>query len=133
MYAVLKRTYHEDRTTGELKVFTDDGAEKATVRTLELPWKSNQKQISCIPEGEYAVRRRLSAKHGMHFELVNVPGRDLILIHPANFISQLRGCIAPGLEHLDIDQDGKIDVANSKPAMLILLQLLTDFKLIIKS
>lgn len=50
----------------------------------------------------------------------DVPGRSEILIHVANYVNQLMGCIAPGLYHRDIDNDGIIDVTNSGDAMDIL-------------
>jgi hypothetical protein len=64
--------------------------------TIELPWLENQKRISCIPEGEYILQKRFSPKFKWHLHLMNVPGRDLILIHPANDAKkELLGCIAP--------------------------------------
>jgi hypothetical protein len=64
--------------------------------TIELPWKNNESRISCIPEGKYALVKRYSPHHKWHLELQNVPGRQLILIHPANdAMSELEGCIAP--------------------------------------
>jgi len=64
--------------------------------TIELPWRNNQKRISCIPEGSYKVEKRFSEKFGNHLELKNVINRSLILIHPANnALKELKGCIAP--------------------------------------
>lgn len=66
--------------------------------TLELPWADNQKEISCIPVGEYACKRIRSIKHGETFEVLNVPNRAGILFHVANYLHEIRGCIAVGLE-----------------------------------
>lgn len=64
--------------------------------TIELPWKDNERQKSCIPEGRYALSKRGSAKYGLHVWVQKVPGRSLILLHPANDAkTELRGCIAP--------------------------------------
>jgi len=64
--------------------------------TIELPWRNNQKRISCIPEGTYKVEKRFSEKFGNHLELKNVLNRSLVLIHPANnALKELKGCIAP--------------------------------------
>lgn len=64
--------------------------------TIELPWKENAAGRSCIPEGRYRLRRRWSRRFGRHWQLVAVPGRDLILLHAANNAqTELRGCIAP--------------------------------------
>ena len=64
--------------------------------TIELPWERNEREISCIPEGKYFIRKRYSAKYKWHLELVDVPNRTYILIHPANNAQkELLGCIAP--------------------------------------
>ncbi len=93
----------------------------ATFPSLELPWKNNQTSVSCIPAGTYSMIKHTSPKFGPCYWIQNVPGRSEILVHPANFVRQLRGCIAPGLTHADIDGDGNIDVTNSKVAMQKLL------------
>lgn len=65
--------------------------------TLELPWKKNQKSISCIPEGKYKVIMEYSPRFNRLLpELKGVPERDEIKIHPANWPKELNGCIAVG-------------------------------------
>ena len=87
----LFRTYYTNGTNGQLLL----NGEKLC-STIELPWKNNVSQISCIPEGKYGLRKRYSQKFGWHLLLMDVPGRELILIHPANnAITELKGCIAP--------------------------------------
>jgi len=84
----LIRTYHRDGTNGELKLMV--------CNTIELPWLQNERRVSCIPEGRYELRQRKTAKRGQHLLVVNVKGRDGILIHPANDAKkELHGCIAP--------------------------------------
>ncbi|MBZ5857588.1 DUF5675 family protein [Flavihumibacter profundi] len=64
--------------------------------TIELPWRKNQRNISCIPEGRYPLAIRFSKRHRMHLQVMNVPERSLILIHKANnALKELAGCIAP--------------------------------------
>ena len=73
--------------------------------TGELPWRDNIREKSCIPPGVYSAGWRNSPKHGLCYHVDGVPGRDHIQIHSANlmgdvekgFVSQLLGCIAPGL------------------------------------
>jgi hypothetical protein len=61
-----------------------------------LPWRENEKKVSCIPEGYYLLRKRYSRKFQWHIEVVAVKNRSSILVHPANnAISELKGCIAP--------------------------------------
>ena len=64
--------------------------------TIELPWKDNEKNTSCIPEGRYELKKRYSPRFKAHLLVKDVPGRSVILIHPANdALKELRGCIAP--------------------------------------
>lgn len=91
MILLLERNYFPDGTNGTLKIES-----KLLCFTIELPWKNNAKRVSCIPEGEYFLKRRFSQKFGWHLHLQNVPSRGLILIHPANDVkNELLGCIAP--------------------------------------
>lgn len=64
--------------------------------TLELPYRANQENISCIPAGEYNVIPYKSKKHGDIFLLENVPNRTFIEIHPGNTDKDTNGCILPG-------------------------------------
>jgi len=69
--------------------------------TLELPWKDNQRRISCIPEGEYKVRLRTAKESGsreyLHLLVQDVPNRDYILFHRGNSAKDTSGCILVGL------------------------------------
>ena len=79
--------------------------------TLELPWKDDQTDVSCIPLGEYQVIPHNSVEHPDVWEITNVPNRSGILIHNANFISEVRGCIAVGESQLMLN--GKKMVTHS--------------------
>lgn len=76
-------------------------------KTLELPWRDNQRQISCIPSGEYDVEMRLSNKYGRIYWVRKVPNRTYILIHSGNYAgdkeqglkSHVMGCILLGKHH----------------------------------
>jgi hypothetical protein len=68
--------------------------------TLELPWKNNANEISCIPTGQYPVafRNDPGSKYKYrHLHVRNVPGRQWILVHKGNFPKDTLGCILPGL------------------------------------
>lgn len=87
----LDRMYLKNATHGLLRF-----EENFVCYTLELPWVSNQKQISCIPEGRYLLKKRYSEQFKDHLEVLDVPNRSLILFHPANNAQrELKGCIAP--------------------------------------
>jgi hypothetical protein len=87
--------------------------------TIELPWKSNQKDISCIPNGNFMVTKINSPKHGNCFGITGVPEREDIEIHSANTADQLEGCIAVGLSWGYME--GKRAVFNSRIALKNLL------------
>lgn len=85
--------------------------------TLELPWRENQVNISCIPAGEYRYKLRFSpGKQYYVLELQDVPGRTYIQVHIGNFTHQIQGCILPGYGIKDIDRDGVLDVTDSEAA-----------------
>ena len=91
MVLELSRTYFPNGTNGKLEC---EG--KLICNTIELPWKNNERKVSCIPEGKYLLQKRYSKKFKWHIEIVNVSNRNSILFHPANnAIKELNGCIAP--------------------------------------
>jgi hypothetical protein len=91
MELTLVRMPHPEGTNGAL---THEG--KHVCHTIELPWLENMRNVSCIPDGRYVLQKRFSVKRGEHLEVMGVPDRSAILIHPANYaLEQLRGCIAP--------------------------------------
>ena len=105
------------QSLGILTIYDDNDFPYWECRTLELPDLDNKNRISCIPEGEYEVVKRNSAKYGDHFHILDVPNRSYILIHSANYKRQLLGCLAVGLSHTDIDGDGHRDVTRSKSTL----------------
>jgi hypothetical protein len=86
----LTREYRGTGTNGVMKL--------VVCHTLELPWRDNERNVSCIPEGRYELRKGMSQKHGVHIRVRDVPGREGILLHPGNHAERdLKGCIAPVL------------------------------------
>lgn len=83
-----------------------------TCSTLERPWLNNQHDISCIPKGTYHCT--IQPFHTTHmYELSPTSPRTGIFIHPANYVTDLLGCIALGISPSDINHDGQIDVTSS--------------------
>lgn len=85
----------KDPTLPTIGTLSLDG--KRLSDSVELPWKDNRTGQSCIPAGTF----RLTFLYSPHFKrdllhVLNVPGRDAIEIHPANYISELRGCLSLG-------------------------------------
>ena len=87
----LIRTYYPTGTNGKI-LFSGC----LVVYSIELPWKENLAQVSCIPEGRYELTKRWNQRFDRHLQIENVPARKHILIHPANdALHELKGCIAP--------------------------------------
>ena len=87
------------------------------LQSLERPWipavPAGANGISCIPRGIYRLALHDTEAHPRSFALVNeeigvyhyeLPpgqaGRTACLIHVANWVSELRGCIGLGMERV---------------------------------
>lgn len=64
--------------------------------SIEEVWNDNRPNISCIPVGTYRLKRGNFPKHKEAFQVMDVPNRTAILIHVANTIKDIEGCIGPG-------------------------------------
>lgn len=110
-------------------------------KTLELPWRDNQHDISCIPIGEYESEMIVSKKYGNVYWLKKVSNRSGILIHSGNlagdesrgFKTHSAGCILLGKYF------GKLGGQKAVLASRIIVNKFKDFmngdnfKLIIKN
>lgn len=86
------------------------------LNTLERPWipsigtRGGTKGISCVPLGIYQLVKHSTEAHPKTWALVNPQfdvthwpnpsrpdDRTAVLIHVANFVSELRGCIGVGM------------------------------------
>lgn len=68
--------------------------------TLELPWKNNQRNISCIQAGIYKAIYLFSDHFQKYlFMLQNIPGRDSVEMHIGNTIADTHGCILLGMQY----------------------------------
>ena len=92
--------------------------------TIERPWipnsaagKSGEKYVSCIGEGTYRLRPHMKASGERVWILSNPmmdvyelpsdvpPGRELatrtlVMIHAANYVHDVIGCIGPGVDRV---------------------------------
>ena len=112
---LIRDTFTDKSTLGELFVNGERICD-----TLENPWQDNQRNISCIPEGQYPVRLRLARESAsrdyLHLLVQDVPNRDWILFHRGNTAKDTSGCILVGLGS---QQDA---VNNSTLAMDLLIK-----------
>ena len=122
---LVRKPSDEKQTLGDLAV-SENGVGIFACKTLELPWKNNQRNISCIPTGTYQVVKRTSEKYGNHLHLLNIPDRSMILIHAGNYYTQTQGCILVGSDYEDINQDGITDVRESRLTLQKLVNLMPD-------
>lgn len=110
----LIRIHGDDKQTLGVWTVIEDGKMIFFCKTLELPDKNNASKISCIPKGVYDCEMTYSPAFKKKLYLIkNVPGRSGIRIHSANFVKQLRGCVALGSAAKDIDIDGNLDIIHS--------------------
>ena len=112
---IIRDTFTDKSTIGKLFINGESFCD-----TLENPWLDNQRNISCIPEGQYKVRLRLARESAtrdyLHLLVKDVPDRDYILFHRGNSAKDTRGCILVGL---GTEQDF---VKNSSLSMEILMK-----------
>lgn len=67
--------------------------------SLEPAWRDNERNISCIPKGEYDchfMARSSSGKYRNVYHVKNVSDRSGILIHNGNIHQHTKGCILLG-------------------------------------
>lgn len=91
--ARLIRYYSDLKVTLGLLKFN---MEHSPIYTLELPWRENAADISCIPTGVYKVTPYSSEKHPNVYQVNDVINREFILLHDGNKLSDTLGCILSG-------------------------------------
>lgn len=106
---LLDRVYLPDRVLGS--IYGPNA--RLICKTLELPWRQNQRSISCIPEGLYLVtlsgpvlkddpnteEDESGGRHPRpysHYIVHGVKNRSGILIHRGHTPSWSQGCITVG-------------------------------------
>lgn len=111
--------YGNDCTLGGLNITADDGgyntANHEPIYTLELPWRDNQRRISCIPGGWYECQPFDGSRFKNVWQVMNVPGRTYILFHAGNRPRDIEGCILVGLKQGKLSGDRA--VLHSRRAM----------------
>lgn len=133
MIAVLNRLKDNDvrQTLGHFILYDNENI-AFECKSLELPDRENQRNISRIPQGKYRCILRWSKKFSWHYHVQDVESRLWILIHFGNYYTDIRGCILLGNDYWDINKDGSLDVTSSKKTMNRLLSVAPkDFEMVI--
>lgn len=122
------RWYRPLATYGNVYVVNDVDKIIFECKSLELPWKNNNRGVSCIPEGKYTVIKEgpTPRRPYIYFRVLDVPGRSGILWHPGTYTSHIKGCTLPGEKLLDINEDGVLDILNTARTLKKLVDLLPD-------
>ena len=112
---IIRDTFTKESTIGKLFINGESFCD-----TLENPYINNERNISCIPEGQYKVRLRLpresATRDYLHLLVQDVPNRDYILFHRGNTAKDTSGCILVG-------NGRKQDIVkNSRLAMDLVMQ-----------
>lgn len=106
----------------------------------DINWAGGKKRESCVPDGVYALEPFIRPNDDEVYQLVNellgvyrfeedIPegkqARSLILIHVANFIKDIIGCIGPGLSQTEHPEYGQM-VGSSRAAMFEVMERLNQ-------
>ena len=73
---------------------------------IEPPWKQNQENVSCIPEGTYNIAWRTFPSHGRRLWVRDTSPRTDVMLHAGNFQKDTLGCLLPNL---------RFGIANNQP------------------
>ena len=93
---LIRDTFTKESTIGKLFINGESFCD-----TLENPYINNERNISCIPEGQYKVRlktskRKSATRDYLHLLVQDVPNRSYILFHIGNTAKDTSGCILVG-------------------------------------
>lgn len=95
--------------------------------TLEPADLENRKSVSSIPAQQYLCKRYSSEKYPDTFQIMNVPDRDKVLIHPGNWKEDTEACIllAQYFGKLQVDGQVKRGILNSGKTFKSFMNLMT--------
>lgn len=127
--AKLIRYYQNDKVTLGLLNFID--IDHKPIFTLELPWRNNAENESCIPKSIYNCTFTRSPSFGEVYAVNDVTNRSHILIHVGNYTRDTKGCILVGLGTSNVDVPM---VQHSRKALAYIMEITKkeDFQLEIK-
>lgn len=87
---IVVETTHNYQNASSINLYCGE----KTFKGLELPWKKNVVNISCIPRGTYAYQKITRSSNGKNAVWIrDIPGRTEILIHQGTKPIHSKGCI----------------------------------------
>ena len=113
---------------GAITILDEEGNAVDSYNTLELPWKNNLPDVSCIPVGSYNVEKVTQSPllPYPHFIIPNIYGRSGIAIHVGNFDTDTHGCILVGIFEPNTELKEELSISHSEDVLQILLDTLPD-------
>ena len=117
---LIRDTFNKNSTLGKLYLNGE-----FVGHTAELPFKDNQRSISCIPQGVYtcSIRQGEQSKSYNYEHLIvnKVPDREFILFHVGNNPQKdSKGCILLG----NYRSDDEVQVFESRKCFNTFMELL---------
>jgi len=117
----------DDGTFG--RMFLPGGVDRVNV---EPPWKNNRRNFSCIPPGKYECELRESPTFGLCPEILDVPDRTKVLMHPGNWagdvdkgkLSNSEACVLPGQRIKEMKN--QLAVTSSRTTLAELMDSVSD-------
>lgn len=116
---ILYRTEQNEKgTVSHNLVMNENRGYQHICCNLELPYRSNCRNVSCIPAGIYPFEKRNHQIKGHVVRILNVPDRSGIMAHVGNYLEDTEGCILPcsslkinsnGLQYVGIDSKVALD------------------------
>lgn len=109
---ITRWAYFPWATVGEILVEDFRGA------VLELPWRENERNLSCIPAGTYRMRLGSFKGRYANYELQDVPGRSAIELHRGNVLEDTNGCPLIGTSLVIVTHSRSVYLSESTAAFL---------------
>lgn len=108
---IRMNTYEDEDATHGFMLMPDG----EMLPTLERKWKNNERNVSCIPAGQYRIKRDKTGRH-QWFSVQDVPNRTFIELHEGSLPSHSDGCILLSKKSLETlvewfgDKDWILDI-----------------------
>lgn len=100
-------------TYGFVVVYRDNVPRFSSL-SLERDYLDNKKNISAVKKGTYPLILEYSPAFSRKlWELKDVEDRSECKFHPGSYWTNLQGCISLGLDFVDMDGDGTLDLSDS--------------------